>query len=330
MQQRFVLESPPFTVSTRPHRRHARLVSPQSFPHLWKKLWKFAGSASRRKVHRSSHPRRCASRNEPLGPNPLACRNQGESHSFYTWFKPTSFVAEETRRHRAGTERAVQGLADQALLGRHQRGDGRGAGRATWPSISSPSRRPTRRRFRSSPDETAALEASRVPSDAPGPAGLNPRYTFDTFIVGSIESVRARRVPRGRGSAVALVQPAVHLRRRGSRQDAPDARGRAVRAAARSQPEADLHLVRAVHERDDQRGPLRSRHRFPRALSDASTSCSSTTSSSSPARKARRPSSSTRSTRCTIRRSRSSSAATVRRTRFRRSKSACDRGSSGG
>ena len=39
-----------------------------------------------------------------------------------------------------------------------------------------------------------------------------------------IEPVRARRLPRGRGSAVALVQPAVHLRRRGTRQDAPDAR----------------------------------------------------------------------------------------------------------
>ena len=31
--------------------------------------------------------------------------------------------------------------------------------------------------------------------------------------------------------------------------------------------EADLHLVRAVHERDDQRGPLRPRPRLPRALS---------------------------------------------------------------
>ena len=47
-------------------------------------------------------------------------------HSFYTWFKPTSFVAEDTDRgDRARAERRVQGLADEALLRRHRRGDGR-------------------------------------------------------------------------------------------------------------------------------------------------------------------------------------------------------------
>jgi chromosomal replication initiator protein len=35
-----------------------------------------------------------------------------------------------------------------------------------------------------SPDETATLEAVSLPP-LPGPAGLNPRYTFDSFIVGS-------------------------------------------------------------------------------------------------------------------------------------------------
>ena len=34
------------------------------------------------------------------------------------------------------------------------------------------------------PDEAVALETT-VPSSVPGPAGLNPRYTFDTFIVGT-------------------------------------------------------------------------------------------------------------------------------------------------
>jgi hypothetical protein len=47
------------------------------------------------------------------------------------------------------------------------------------------------------------------------------------------------------------------------------------------------------------------------------------------ARKGRRPSSSTRSTRSTTRRNRSSSAATGRRTRFHNSKSACGHASSG-
>jgi chromosomal replication initiator protein len=35
-----------------------------------------------------------------------------------------------------------------------------------------------------SPDEAATFEAAALPA-VPGPAGLNPRYTFDTFIVGS-------------------------------------------------------------------------------------------------------------------------------------------------
>jgi chromosomal replication initiator protein len=34
-------------------------------------------------------------------------------------------------------------------------------------------------------DETAAAESGPLPLTQPGPAGLNPRYTFDTFIVGS-------------------------------------------------------------------------------------------------------------------------------------------------
>ena len=34
------------------------------------------------------------------------------------------------------------------------------------------------------PDESATM-ARPAPVRAPGPAGLNPRYTFDTFIVGS-------------------------------------------------------------------------------------------------------------------------------------------------
>ena len=36
-----------------------------------------------------------------------------------------------------------------------------------------------------SADEAAALETGPPPRRQPGPAGLNPRYTFDTFIVGS-------------------------------------------------------------------------------------------------------------------------------------------------
>ena len=58
----------------------------------------------------------------------------------------------------------------------------------------------------------------------------------------AVEPVRARGLPRGRRSAVALLQPAVHLRRRGSRQDAPDARHRALRAA-RTAPSLKLTYI---------------------------------------------------------------------------------------
>ncbi len=49
---------------------------------------------------------------------------------------------------------------------------------------------------------------------------------------GLVEPVRARGPPRGRGGAGALLQPAVHLRRRGARQDPPDARHRALHACS--------------------------------------------------------------------------------------------------
>ena len=176
---------------------------------------------------------------------------------------------------------------------------------------------------RLSRDRTSRCSAPSV-TGRPQPA-LHVRYLHRR----TVEPVCARGLPRGRRSAVALVQPAVHLRRRRSRQDALDARHRALRAAAHPRLQAHLHLVRTIHERDDQRGALRPHSRFSRALSHASTCCSSTTSSSSRARKARRTSSSTRSTRCTTRRSRSSSAAIGRRTKSPRSRSVCDRDSSG-
>ena len=145
----------------------------------------------------------------------------------------------------------------------------------------------------------------------------------------TVEPVRARRLPCGRRSPVAVLQPAVHLRWCGSRQDALDARDRPVRAAAPSRLQTDLHLVRTIHERDDQRGALRPHPRFSRALSHASMCCSSTTFNSSPARRERRTSSSTPSMRCTTRRSRSSSAAIGRRTKSPRSRSVSARDSSG-
>ena len=59
-----------------------------------------------------------------------------------------------------------------------------------------------------------------------------PNYTFDAFVPGPVEPVRARRRHGGRrGTAVDRVQPAVHLRGHGPRQDAPPGRDRASHLA---------------------------------------------------------------------------------------------------
>ena len=158
-------------------------------------------------------------------------------------------------------------MADQALLGRALRGAGRGAPTgaslvfvaegghvAAPPSVSRPA-----------PGDRHRMRRSRRHRAAPG--GSEPALHVRHVHRRAVEPVRACGLPRRRRSAVALVQPAVHLRRGGARQDAPDARDRAVRAAARSAVEAHLHLVRAFHERDDQRAPLRPHPRFPRTLS---------------------------------------------------------------
>jgi chromosomal replication initiator protein len=54
------------------------------------------------------------------------------------------------------------------------------------------------------------------------PGWLNPRYTFDNFVSRPAISSRMRR-RGGRGAAVARLQPALRLRRRRAREDAPHA-----------------------------------------------------------------------------------------------------------
>ena len=108
-------------------------------------------------------------------------------HSFYTWFKPTTFrrrgpVAVTVRVPNAH----VQGLADEALFRRHQRGDGRVEAAESPGQFRRGHAAPTCRPFRSAPRKRRRSKAARPPTHRdPGPAGLNPRYTFDTFIVGS-------------------------------------------------------------------------------------------------------------------------------------------------
>ncbi len=114
-------------------------------------------------------------------------------HCFYTWFKPTTFLSEGTgqltvrvpnpmfkdwlTRHYAGiigeamTEVKKSGLAVSFVC--EQLPDPEAIAAAA--SSSSPDH-----------DQEMPLENADLPSPASrGAAGLNPRYTFDTFIVGS-------------------------------------------------------------------------------------------------------------------------------------------------
>jgi len=106
-------------------------------------------------------------------------------HSFYTWFKPTTFVAEDGKavtvrvpttlfkdwltKHYSGVISEAMNELKKADLDVNFVSEGQ-ADTGTIPL---------------GPDEAATLEGGPPPLMPPGPAGLNPRYTFDTFIVGS-------------------------------------------------------------------------------------------------------------------------------------------------
>ena len=107
-------------------------------------------------------------------------------HSFYTWFKPTTFVANDNAtvtvrvpnalfkdwltKHYSGVITEAMGELKKSGLSVTFIAESAGDGASL--SLTA--------------DEAAALEsASVVIPAAPGPGGLNPRYTFDTFIVGS-------------------------------------------------------------------------------------------------------------------------------------------------
>ncbi len=199
-------------------------------------------------------------------------------HSFYTWFKPTSFLAEEGS---ALMVRVPNGLFRDWLT-KHYSGVISEAmtevkkGHLSVNFVAEAAADPSGVAL--TPEEIAeataleVLDASpqTVPPalpGAPGPVGLNPRYTFDTFIVGSSNqfanaACRAVAEAPSRSYNPLFIYGGVGL----GKTHLMHAIGHYVLRHDRNR-EADLHFSRTVHERNDQRRPLRSHHRFPRALS---------------------------------------------------------------
>src|SRR5215468_1438779 len=105
-------------------------------------------------------------------------------HSFYTWFKPTTFVASDSL---AVTVRVPNPLFKDWLMKHYAGVISEAMTELHHPQlvvnfIAEPQNEAVPVAL--SVDEAAAFESDASPA-LPGPAGLNPRYTFDTFIVGS-------------------------------------------------------------------------------------------------------------------------------------------------
>jgi chromosomal replication initiator protein len=104
-------------------------------------------------------------------------------HSFYTWFKPTTFVSADARTltvrvpnplFREWLTKHYSGVIAEAI-GEVQKADLHVNFVAETIESMTPLSHGT--------DETSASDTAAF--TGPGPAGLNPRYTFDTFIVGA-------------------------------------------------------------------------------------------------------------------------------------------------
>jgi chromosomal replication initiator protein len=105
-------------------------------------------------------------------------------HSFYTWFRPTTFVADDRT---SVTVRVPNAHFKDWLTKHYAVVINEAMSELKRPNLQvnflseTPSDSPV---VQLGPEEVAALETGPQPTLL-GPAGLNPRYTFDTFIVGT-------------------------------------------------------------------------------------------------------------------------------------------------
>ena len=107
-------------------------------------------------------------------------------HSFYTWFKPTSFVGED----RSAVTVRVPNALFKDWLTKHYSAvitEAMSEVKRSGLSVNFVSdSQPDTSVIPLTADEAAVVDAEPASSPAAaGGAGLNPRYTFDTFIVGS-------------------------------------------------------------------------------------------------------------------------------------------------
>ena len=205
-------------------------------------------------------------------------------HSFYTWFKPSSFMSETgdlvrvrvpnpvfrdwLTKHYAGLINEalaeldrpmvqIEFVAEDAVGGADA--DGGRSGAANPPEEAEEAEAALLR-------AGAAAGYGALPPDAAPGVGLNLRYTFDTFVVGPSQPVRRTRPrarwPRRRRASYnpLFIYGGVGL----GKTHLMHAIGHHV-LEHNPHVAADLHLLRAVHERDDQRDPAR-----PRCSSSAS------------------------------------------------------------
>jgi chromosomal replication initiator protein len=109
-------------------------------------------------------------------------------HSFYTWFRPTSFIADNRT---SVTVRVPNGLYKDWLTKHYSGVIGEAMNEVKRPNLAVnfvPDTGSDNPSVELGPTEAVVLETDPIvasPPPTPGPAGLNPRYTFDSFIVGS-------------------------------------------------------------------------------------------------------------------------------------------------